>query len=120
MIKAIYWVPVLEAVLLLGLCIYLVRIYGDMKRTGWFTLILVVLGWYMAFSMIFAIPLDIYIVSTHYSFGCYPCEITFNVVLIRIKAAKIKVFVVTSSCVHLMTQVTRKRQQILIFFFLQI
>ena len=65
MIKAIYWVPLLEAVLLLGLCIYLVRIYGDMKRTGWFTLLLVVLGWYMAFSMIFAIPLDIYIVSAN-------------------------------------------------------
>ena len=65
MIKAIYWVPAVEAISLLFLCIYLVRIFADMQRTSWFVLILVVLNWYMAFSMIFAIPLDIYIVSTN-------------------------------------------------------
>jgi len=63
MVQAIYWVPAVEAVILLGLCIYLVRIFADMQRTNGFTIFLVILGWYMAFSMIFAIPMDIYIVS---------------------------------------------------------
>lgn len=63
MIKTIYWLPAVEAMLLLLLCIYLVRKFADMQRTSWFVLILVVINWYMAFSMIFAVPLDIYIVS---------------------------------------------------------
>lgn len=61
--KEIYWVPAVEAVCLMGLCIYLLRKYADMPRTNGFVITIVVLGWYMAFSMIFAIPLDIYIVS---------------------------------------------------------
>jgi hypothetical protein len=62
-IKEIYWVPAVEAVCLMGVCIYLLRKYADMPRTNGFVITIVVLGWYMAFSMIFAIPLDIYIVS---------------------------------------------------------
>jgi hypothetical protein len=64
MVSAIYWVPSVEAVILLVLCIYLVRKFADMQRTNAFTILLVILGWYMAFSMIFAIPMDIYIVSS--------------------------------------------------------
>ena len=63
MAGAIYWVPAIEAALLLLLCVFLVRKYADMQRTNSFTLFLVVLGWFMAFSMIFAIPMDLYIVS---------------------------------------------------------
>ena len=72
-IKEIYWVPAVEAVCLMGVCIYLLRKYADMDRTNGFVITIVVLGWYMAFSMIFAIPLDIYIVSKLFiNFCCRP------------------------------------------------
>lgn len=61
--SAIFWVPAIEAVLLLVVCYVLLRRFADLKRTDYFTLTLVVLGWFMAFSMIFAIPMDIYTVS---------------------------------------------------------
>jgi hypothetical protein len=63
MLSAIYWLPVIEAALLLLLCVLLVRKYADMQRTDYFTIFLVIIGWFMAFSMIFAIPMDLYIVS---------------------------------------------------------
>jgi hypothetical protein len=60
---AIFWVPGIEAVVLLLICYILLRRYADLKRTDAITVSLVVLGWFMAFSMIFAIPIDIYTVS---------------------------------------------------------
>ena len=62
-VTSIIWVPAIEAVILIGVCIFLVRKYADLKRTDGFTLSLVTVGWFLAFSMIFAIPVDIYTVS---------------------------------------------------------
>jgi len=59
-----YWVPAIEATVLLFVCLYMVCKFADRTRTSCFVMSITVLGWYMAFSMIFAIPLDIYIVSS--------------------------------------------------------
>ena len=54
----------LEASAVLAITCYLVYKYADMKRTNWFSLIITAISWFLAFSMIFFIPLDIYAVST--------------------------------------------------------
>ena len=62
------WIPTLEAVVVLvGTCL-LVRKYADFKRTNRFSLAITTLCWFLSFSMIFFIPLDVYIVSqSHHS-----------------------------------------------------
>ncbi len=57
------WVPIVEAVLVAIGTFFLVHKYADRKRTNRFSLAMTTLSWYLAFSMIFFIPLDIYVVS---------------------------------------------------------
>jgi len=57
------WVPCLEAVLVLTATCLLLRKYADFKRTNKFSIAVTGLSWFLAFSMILFIPLDIYIVS---------------------------------------------------------
>ena len=57
------WVPIVEAVLVALGSYVLIRKYADLKRTNKFSVGMTSLSWYLAFSMIFFIPLDIYVVS---------------------------------------------------------
>ena len=57
------WIPVTEAVIVLLMTCCLIYKYADLKRTNILTLITCTMSWFLAFSMIFFIPLDIYIVS---------------------------------------------------------
>ena len=57
------WVPSTEAVIVLAVTFLLIRKYADLKRTNTFSVAMTSLSWFLAFSMIFFIPLDIYIVS---------------------------------------------------------
>ena len=61
------WVPIVEAVLVALGTYVLIRKYADLKRTNKFSVGMTSLSWYLAFSMIFFIPLDIFVVSTHLS-----------------------------------------------------
>lgn len=57
------WIPLVEALSVLSLTCFLVYKYADTKRTNWFSLVITAISWFLAFSMIFFIPLDIYSVS---------------------------------------------------------
>lgn len=57
------WIPLVEALSVLSLTCFLVYKYADTKRTNWFSLVITAVSWFLAFSMIFFIPLDIYSVS---------------------------------------------------------
>ena len=62
------WIPIAECVGVLAVTCLLVRKYADVKRTNTFSLVITALSWFLAFSMIFFIPLDIYAVSGALSF----------------------------------------------------
>lgn len=64
------WVPIVESVLVLFVTCALIYKYADLKRTNRFSLAITTLSWFLAFSMIFFIPLDIYYVS---------CQLTLSV-----------------------------------------
>ena len=57
------WIPIVECICVFGVTCLLVRKYADLKRTNTFSLAITTLSWFLAFSMIFFIPLDIYAVS---------------------------------------------------------
>lgn len=57
------WVPIAEAVIVLFVTCCLIYKYADLKRTNMISLAMTTLSWFLAFSMIFFIPLDIYVVS---------------------------------------------------------
>ena len=57
------WIPLAEAVAVLLVTCFLVYKHADMKRTNNFSLAITTLSWFLSFSMIFFIPLDIYVVS---------------------------------------------------------
>lgn len=59
------WIPLVEALSVLSLTCFLVYKYADTKRTNWFSLVITAVSWFLAFSMIFFIPLDIYSTSTN-------------------------------------------------------
>ena len=57
------WIPVTETITILAVTIALVYKYADLKRTDYTTLGITGVSWYLSFSIIFFIPLDIYTVS---------------------------------------------------------
>ena len=60
---ALIWVPIAETVIVLIVTCCLIYKYADIKRTNNISLAMTTLSWFLAFSMIFFIPLDIYTVS---------------------------------------------------------
>ena len=61
-----FWIPLAECAGVLAVTCLLLRKYADLERTNWFSLIITGLSWFLAFSIIFFIPLDIYAVSLSY------------------------------------------------------
>ena len=57
------WIPIAECLAVLAVTLLLLRKYADLERTNWFSLTITGLSWFLAFSMICFIPLDIYAVS---------------------------------------------------------
>ena len=57
------WIPIAECLAVLAVTFLLIRKYADLERTNWFSLTITGLSWFLAFSMICFIPLDIYAVS---------------------------------------------------------
>ena len=57
------WIPSVEAVLVLFVTCFLIRKYADLKRTNNFSVAMTSISWFLAFSIIFFIPLDIYLTS---------------------------------------------------------
>ena len=53
-------IPIAEGIVILTAVIYLLCKYADRKRTPAFVYFVVGLGWFMGFSMLFIIPIDIY------------------------------------------------------------
>ena len=67
------WIPLLEAGIVMIVTCFLIREYADLKRTNMFSLAITALSWFLAFSMIFFIPLDIYEVSFSLSLLMFLC-----------------------------------------------
>ena len=63
------WIPIAEGVAVFAVTCLLVRKYADLERTNWFSLIITTMSWFLAFSMICFIPLDIYAVSVFQSYS---------------------------------------------------
>ena len=59
------WIPMVEIAAVLAVTCLLLRKYADLERTNWFSLIITGISWFLAFSIICFIPLDIYSVSNH-------------------------------------------------------
>ena len=59
------WIPMVEIAAVLAVTCLLLRKYADLERTNWFSLIITGISWFLAFSIICFIPLDIYSVSSH-------------------------------------------------------
>ena len=57
------WIPLVEIGAVLAVTCLLLRKYADLERTNWFSLIITGISWFLAFSIICFIPLDIYSVS---------------------------------------------------------
>ena len=55
----------LEAIILIGFTIYLVKIHSSRKTTPIYVEILTMIGWFLAYAIILFIPLDIYLVSRY-------------------------------------------------------
>lgn len=66
------WIPTTEAIVVLVITCLLMRKYADLKRTSNFSVAMTSLSWFLAFSMIFFIPLDIYIVRILFCLLHYP------------------------------------------------
>lgn len=58
--NVVLWASIQLAIILV-VCIYLLRGYTDRKQTSIFIQIVVVIGWFLSFSIIVFIPLDIYL-----------------------------------------------------------
>ena len=56
--------PSIETTLVFAITVYLVRKYADLNRTPYVVMLMTVIGWFMGFSMIVFIPLDIYLTVT--------------------------------------------------------
>ena len=54
-------IPVVESVIVLVITVYLVFRFADKKRTPVWCYVLTIFGWFLAFSMIVFVPLDIYL-----------------------------------------------------------
>lgn len=52
--------PVVESVMVLIAAVYLVRRYADKARTPTWCMILAYVGWFLGFSMVVFVPLDIF------------------------------------------------------------
>ena len=61
--QSVIIVPTLQSLFVFATTLYMICGYVDKKRTGWFTTIIVFLSWYISFSVIVFIPLDIYLSS---------------------------------------------------------
>ena len=59
------WIPMVEIAAVLAVTCILLRKYADLERTNWFSLIITGISWFLAFSIICFIPLDIYSVSNN-------------------------------------------------------
>jgi len=60
------WIPALEGIVILLITMYLANRYADKERTPLYSKVLTIIGWWLAFSMICFIPLDIYVVRYFY------------------------------------------------------
>ena len=58
------WMPTVEAVIIFIVILFLVAEYADRARTPTLVVIFTIFSWFMSFSMIMFIPLDIWLVST--------------------------------------------------------
>ena len=69
------YIPSFEALIIFFIILYLVREYADRARTPTSVVIFTIISWFMSFSMVMFVPLDIYLVS--YLFSCnfnFPCR----------------------------------------------
>ena len=57
------WIPGVEGAVLAVIAFILILRFADTKRTPIFCLLSAYISWFLAFSIIFLIPLDIYLVS---------------------------------------------------------
>ena len=53
-------IPLIECIILFLMCLYLLRGYADKKRTSLCIKMLTVLGWFLSFSLVVFIPVDIF------------------------------------------------------------
>jgi len=54
-------IPIVELIALFIFCLYLLWGYADKKRSNHFIQIVTFIGWFLSFSLIVFIPLDIYL-----------------------------------------------------------
>ena len=59
--KSIYYLPAFQTLLLVIISLYLLRGYADRQTTSYFIQFTVLIGWFLSFSVIVFIPLDIYV-----------------------------------------------------------
>ena len=57
------WMPTVEAVAIFIIILFLVAEYADRARTPFAVIVFTIISWFMSFSMIMFIPLDIWLVS---------------------------------------------------------
>lgn len=57
-------IPIVEAVVITLITIYLLRVFADRTRTPWVCQAMTFVGWTFGFSMMLLIPLDIYTTIT--------------------------------------------------------
>ena len=57
------WMPTVEAVTIFIVILFLVAEYADRARTPGAVILFTIISWFMSFSMIMFIPLDIWLVS---------------------------------------------------------
>jgi len=65
----VWIITIVESLLILAYCIYLLHIYAAKDRTPLYVKILTVIGWLSGYLIILLIPLDIYIVSKEFIIG---------------------------------------------------
>lgn len=56
-----FFIPAVESIILLILCIWLLLGYRDKKRTPCSMQMATLFGWFLSFSLIVFIPLDVYL-----------------------------------------------------------
>jgi hypothetical protein len=54
-------IPIIELLALFIFCLYLLWGYADKKRSNYFVQFVTFIGWFLSFSLIVFIPLDIYL-----------------------------------------------------------
>jgi len=70
----VYIISILEGIVIFIICAYVLHGFTDHKRSSLTTQVIILISWFLSFSIIVFIPLDLYL--THYDVKYYPTAST--------------------------------------------